>query len=211
MDFLCLGALSARGGEGAWLGVLGKRTGFRRVQLGELPLEMMTQLRQVAPTPAPERMHLFLTAAQLVAHPLQELVRLGLRLTYNQLRLALRLRLDVGAQLLRTDQRFVERRIAIAKHLQLLVLVARLLLELLVGARQALQLSGHLLTELVNARPIVATEFAAKIKASRVERREMESFKAVVHHANSRMNQVRPPKSTVPRRTCVAPSSTATS
>jgi hypothetical protein len=80
---------------------------------------------------------------------------LRLRLTHDELRFALGLLADFAAQLLRADQGVVQRLVAVAKGLQLLVEAARFLVEFLIGARQSLDLLGDLFTKLVDARPVV--------------------------------------------------------
>jgi len=79
---------------------------------------------------------------------------------------------------------------------------ARLRFEVLVQPREALQLLGDLLTELVHALGIVAPQRAAEVIPPNVEWGEV---KGLVDHAGLA------PKRTVPRRTKVAPSSTAIS
>ena len=80
------------------------------------------------------------------------------RLAQDELRLALRLLADLAAQLLRADERVVERLVALAKRAQLLVEALRLGVELLGLARQPLELLGHLLAELLDALGIVAAQ-----------------------------------------------------
>ena len=61
----------------------------------------------------------------------------------------LRLLADLAAQLLRRDERLVDRLVALAERAQLLVEAARLRVEILIDARQPLELLGDLIAELV--------------------------------------------------------------
>src|SRR6185437_10218490 len=109
---------------------------------------------------------------------------------------------NLAAELLRRDERFVDRLVALAKGAELLVKAARFVVEVLVDAREPLQLFGHLVAELVHPLGIVAAERLAEIVPAHIQRREVKSL---VDHADLA------PKRIVPRRTNVAPSSTATS
>ena len=113
-----------------------------------------------------------------------------------------RLLADLAAKLLRRDERVVDRLVALAKRAQLLVKAARLGVEILIDSRQALELLGDLLAELIDALGIEAAQGFPELVSPNVERREMEGF---VNHAGLA------PKRIVPRRTSVAPSSTAIS
>ena len=106
------------------------------------------------------------------------------------------------AHLLRGDQGFVERLVSLAKGAQLFVECPRLGVEFLVRAHQSLDLVGDLLAKLVDPRRVVAAKRRTKFVAPDINRREMKPF---VSHG------VRSPNRTVPSRTIVAPSSTATS
>ena len=139
-----------------------------------------------------------ISAARLVDHSSAS-ARASRRI---ELPFLLRLLADLAAQLLRGDERFVDRLVALAERAQLLVKAARLGVEILVDARQPLELLGHLLAKLIDALGIVAAQRLAELVAANVERREM---KGLVDHADLA------PKRIVPRRTSVAPSSTATS
>src|SRR5262249_21978868 len=109
---------------------------------------------------------------------------------------------DLVAQLLRGDQRVIDRLVSFTKRSELFVKPARLGVEILIDARQPLELLGDLIAELVDALGIVAADRLAELVSARIERREMEGL---VDHAD------RAPKRTVPSRTQVAPSSTASS
>src|SRR5262249_8916644 len=132
----------------------------------------------------------------------EQTVGVGTRFAKDELRFPLRLLTDFVAKLLRRNERLVDGFVALAKGPQLFVEAARLGLELLVDARQALQLFGHLLAELVDALWVEAAHGFAELVPSNVEWREMKRF---VNHAGLAPNRA------VPMRTNVAPSSTATS
>ena len=116
--------------------------------------------------------------ADLIPAPLEDLLGFAARLTKDQLRLALRLLADLAAKLLRTDQRVVERLVALAERAELLVKSLLLRLELLSLARQALELLRHLLAELLDTLGIVSAQRPAEIVPANVERCEM---KGLVH------------------------------
>jgi hypothetical protein len=97
-------------------------------------------------------------AAARPARPRGPPAPLGPRLAPDQLRVALGLLARVGAQLLRGDERVVQRAIALAERAQLLVEVARLLLQLLIDAHQPLELRGDLLAELLHTGLVVAAQ-----------------------------------------------------
>src|SRR5262249_7616914 len=113
-----------------------------------------------------------------------------------------RLFADLAAQLLRRYQRVVDRLVALTEGTELFVKTARFGVELLVDARQPLELFGHLLAELIHTLGIEAAQRFSELVAPNVGGRGMEGF---VDHAGLA------PKRIVPRRTYVAPSSTAIS
>ena len=133
---------------------------------------------------------------------LEKLFSFRARLAKDQLRLAIGLLARFGAQLLRGDERIIEGLVALTKRAQLFVKSLGLRLEFLVHARQPLQLIRDLVAELVHARLVVSAQRRPEVEAPRVHRCQMEGL--VVH-------QVLAPNRTVPRRTIVAPSSTAIS
>src|SRR5215831_10175350 len=144
----------------------------------------------------------FLHPADFAARLLDDAVRLGPCLPDDELPFLVGLLADVAAELLRGDQCLVDRLVPLAERAELLVEALGFGLELLVEARQAFQLLGDLVAELVDALGIVAANRLAELVAANVERCEVEGF---VHHTGLA------PKRIVPKRTCVAPSSTATS
>jgi hypothetical protein len=75
---------------------------------------------------------------------------------------------------LRADQRIVERLVALAEGAELLVEPARLGVELLALAREALELVGDLLAELVDTRLVVAAQRRPELVPPRVDRGEVE-------------------------------------
>ena len=144
-----------------------------------------------------ESRHTLLHAANLAARVLDDTVRLGAGLSDDELSLLVGLLADVAAELLRRDQCLVDRFVAFAERAELLVEAFCFGFELLVEARQAFQLLGDLVAELVDSLGIVAADRFAELVAANVERCEVEGF---VHHAGLT------PKIIVPNRTCVAPS-----
>src|SRR5205823_5117041 len=159
-------------------------------------------LCQICPSRAVEIIKLFLHAPHIGFGGLDDSLALPLRLAKNQLCLALCLLADFTAQLLRRDQRIVQRLVALAERPQLLVKATRLRIEVLIDARQAFHLLGNLIPELIDARGIVAAQRAPKVVAPYIQRCKMKRF--VDHLALA-------PKRVVPSRTIVAPSSTAIS
>src|ERR1700736_1748291 len=90
------------------------------------------------------------------------------RFAHDELGLALRRLPDLLAQLLRAHQRVVERFVPIAKGAQLLVEPLGLGVQLDRLLREALELRGDLLPELLHALRIVAAERAPEIVAAHV-------------------------------------------
>jgi len=167
-------------------------------------------LREVRATRALERLQLVLHLAHFGARRFDVPLAFCLRFADDEGRLALRLLARLLPHLLRGDERLVQRAVALAERAQLLVEGARLLVQILVHACQALHLVGDLIAELVDARGIVAAQRATEVVAPNVERCEMKGF--VDHGCRAPCRSAsRAPKRMLPRRTIVAPSSTAIS
>src|SRR5215208_1573217 len=191
-------------------GARGRRVRRRRrrrhpgddVQLHELPLDERAEMRDVDALGALQRVQVARDAARLGVRGTDDPLPLRLRLADDELRLALGRLAGLGAELLRGDQRLAQRLVPLAERAELLVEVARLLLEVLVHARQPLHLLGHALLELVDRLLLVAAHRRLEGPASDLDRRQIHPF---VAHADLA------PNSAVPMRTRVAPSSTAIS
>jgi hypothetical protein len=180
----------------------GQRALLRRRELRQLPLGQQAELREIGAVRPVERGDLLLDAPLLAAQLLgalasavdrvaPDLIALGPRLAPDQLGLALGLLLGLVPELLRRDQRLVEGAVAIAERAQLLVEVAGLLVELLVQTRQTLELRGDLLTELLDARLVVAAQGGAEVVAPRIERGQAEG---VVGHRGRTRREREPTK-----------------
>ena len=144
---------------------------LRRLNLGQLTLGDQSQLREVRAARSFERLELILHAANLRARLVDDSLGVGLRLAKNERRFLVRLLLDVCAQLLRGDERFVDGLVALAKCAKLLVESARLRVEILVQSRETLELFGDLIAELVDALRIVAAQRFPELVSADVERR----------------------------------------
>ena len=118
-----------------------RRSGRRRLlgrgDLRQLALDQHAHLREIRAPRAIERRDLILDAADFGARLVEHPLGFRARFAHDQLRLLLRLLADLAAQLLRRDERVVDRLVALAKRAQLLVEAARLRLEILVDARRA--------------------------------------------------------------------------
>src|SRR5690348_16011192 len=97
-------------------------------------------LREIRAARALEILELALHAAHLATRGLDDALRFGLRLADDEPRLALGLLARLLAHLLRGDERLVQRAIALAEGAELLVERARLLVEVLIDAREAFHL-----------------------------------------------------------------------
>jgi len=170
------------------------------LQLGEVTLRHRAHLREIVPARPLERVDLDLKPAHFRAGFIQHALAFGARLAQNQLRLAIGLFARLRAQLLRRDQRVVQRLVTLAECAQLLVESLGLRLEFLVHAAQPFEFVGDWIAELVHARLVVAAQRRPEVVAPRVHRCQMKGL--VVHYALA-------PNRTVPNRTIVAPSSTA--
>ena len=95
-----------------------------------MPLCHRAHLREVGAARALERVDLDLKAAHVDARLVKQAFALGTRLAQDQLRLAVGLLPGFGAQLLRGNERVVERLVALAERAELLVESLRLGLEL---------------------------------------------------------------------------------
>src|SRR5262249_12854633 len=137
--------------------------------LGEMPFHQIAQLREIRATRVLESRHAVLNPANLSARVLDDPSCLGARFAQDELRLFVRLLADVAAQLLRRNQRLVDRLVTLAERAKLLVKSTSLGLELLIQARQSLQFLGHLVAELVHALGIVAANRLAELVAANVE------------------------------------------
>ncbi len=149
-----------------------------------------------------ERFHLVLNRAYLSPCRFDDLVAFGLGFTKDELCLLVRLLANVPTQLLRGDQCFVERLVALTKGTELFVEPFRLVLQFLALLEEVLHLGGDLVAELVDARLVVATQRGAEVIPPDIQRSQMKGF---VFHGVLAPNRI------VPRRTIVAPSSTAIS
>ena len=110
----------------------------------------------------------------------------------------------VGAQLLRRDERFVHRLLALAERAQLLGERGDALLEHRPVADHPLQRVGDPHAEVLDPDRLVAAQALTELLLADVERREVEAvFVLGLDHA------VLAPNSMVPKRITVAPSSTA--
>src|SRR5690606_8345373 len=174
--------------------------------LGDVPFGDRPQLSEVGATRAVELLDVRLQRRNLLPRLRDDLLRRRLRLAAHQLGLARRLVLHFLAQLLRRDQGLVDRLVALAVMLELLVAVADLGLELAIRADQALEFLRQLLAELVHALAVVAAHRAAEVIAPHIHRRQVEDVVATLEML---AHPPLVPKRTVPRRTIVAPSSTA--
>ena len=159
----------------------------------------MGEVRSARPV---ETVELFLHAAHVGLRGLDDALPFRLRLTDDELRLALGLLADLATQLLRRHQRIVERLVALAECAQLLVKAPRLGVEILIDSGQTLHLLRDLIPELIHARRVVAAQRPTEVVAAHVEWCQMKRF--VNHYSLA-------PKRVVPSRTIVAPSSTAIS
>jgi len=175
---------------------------FSGLDLRELTFHHRAQLRQVRPARANETLDLVLEPACLGADALDVLLDLGARFAHQQLRFAVSLLADLGAELLRGHERVVERLVALTERAELLDEALRLLIEFLICPREPLDLGRHLIAKLVDARLVVSAQGGAEIVPANVDRCEVKRFVA---------NACRAPNRTVPSLTIVAPSSTAIS
>src|SRR5688572_33413457 len=87
---------------------LHRRRGFGRRDLGQLPLDEDTKLREIVAPETLERGQLVLDAADVRLRAREDPFGLHLRLAQRQLRLALGLDPHLGAELLRRDERLVD-------------------------------------------------------------------------------------------------------
>src|SRR5688500_12565654 len=99
---------------------------------------------------------------------LDDALSLRLRFLEDELCFTLRLVADVRAQLLRCDERFVQRLVTLAECAELLVKAARLGVEILVDPAQPLHLFGNLVAKLLHFRGIVATQRTAEVEPAYV-------------------------------------------
>ena len=172
-------------------------------ELRELAFRDLSQLADEGAARLLEPDHVGLELASIVSNAVELALALRTRLAQDELRLSLGLLANFGAQLLRGHERLVERLVALAERAQLLVESARLGVELLIHPRQTLELFRDLIPEVLHFLLVVAAKrLGAEVVASNVERREVKGF--IGHRPLS-------PNRTVPRRTMVAPSSTASS
>jgi hypothetical protein len=141
--------------------------------------------------------HVALRRQRLVQGP----PRLSLGLAHDHLGFAGGGRSRVFAQLLRRDQRLIHRALPLAECAQLLGERDHALFEHGPLAQDALQLVGDARPELFDADRLEAAQRFPELLLPDVERCQV---KAVFAHA------ALGPNSTVPRRSIVAPSSTAT-
>src|SRR5581483_741902 len=103
------------------------------------------------------------------------------RLAQDKLGLPLRLLPDLRPELLRRDQRVVQRLVALAKDAKLLVEPPRPRLEILTLAREPLKLLGDLVPEILDALRIVAAKPpGTEVPPAHVERGQVKGFVAHV-------------------------------
>src|SRR5438874_5438059 len=163
---------------------------FGGIDLGELPLRVHAQLREVAATHAIECREIVLELAHVCPRLVQNASRFGARFTYHQLCLFFRLRLHLSAKLLCRNESFVDCLVTLTERAKLFVEATRLLLEVGIEAADALELVRHLLAKLIDALGIVTTERPSELVTTNVEWREVKRF---VDHSRS-------PKRIVPSR-----------
>ncbi len=153
-----------------------------RIDLGKLALQVMTQLRKMTSSAAPESLQFLLRTPYLLPYALQLMLGLLLRLTQNELCLSISLRTDLAPQLLCAHESLVERLVTIAERLELFVKIACLCLKVLVRPRESFKLLGYLLTKLLDPRPVVSAQSVPEIVPPRVKRSQVKSLEVLVSH-----------------------------
>src|SRR5262249_4885716 len=91
---------------------------FGRRDLGQMPLDERARLCEKRAARTIERRQLILHAANLRAAVLHDSLRFGPRLADDERGFLVRLLADVAAELLRRDERFVDRLVALAERAQ---------------------------------------------------------------------------------------------